>query len=132
MRCVRAGLAVVNGEGSNPRGKLTKYHVKETRKAPRVGDGRAARSRHGRHVINGWPAVSKKTSLARERVEQRRACEQHRDGERLERRRDVHAIHAVQDLLRDAGVRHALEPSAGHVPEAGLGDVSQARLRRII
>ena len=73
-----------------------------------------------------------KTSLARERVEERRAREQYRDRERLERRRHVHAVHAVQDLLRDAGVRHALEPSAGHVPEAGLGDVSQARLRRII
>ena len=87
---------------------------------------------HGRHVINGWPAVSKKTVLARERVEERRAREQDRDRQRLERRRDVHAIDAVQDLLRDAGVRHAFEPSAGHVPEAGLGDVSQARLRRII
>ena len=97
----------------------------------RVGDGCAARSRHGRHVINGWPAVSKKTSLARERVEERSRCEGYSHGERLERRRDVHAIHAVQDLLRHI-IRCALEPSAGHVPEAGLGDVSQARLRRII
>ena len=81
---------------------LTKYHVREKKEGTRVGDGRAARrSRHGRHVINGWPAVSKKkTSLARERVEERRAREGDRDGERLERRRDVHAIHAVQDLLR--------------------------------
>ena len=103
----------------------------ESRKAPASATV-AARSRHGRRVINGCPAVSKKTSLARERVEERRAREQYRDGERLERRGHVHAVHAVQDLLRDAGVRHALEPSAGHVPEAGLGDVSQARLRRII
>ena len=111
--------------------ELTKYHVRGDEEGPRVGDGRAARSRHGRRVINGWPAVSQKTILARERVEERRAREQYRDGERLERRRDVHAIHAVQDLLRHT-IRCALKPSAGHVPEAGLGDVSQARLRRII
>ena len=71
------GAAVVNGEGSNARKKITKYHVKETRKGPRVGDGRAARSRHNRHVINGLPAVSKKTNLARERVEERGRREGH-------------------------------------------------------
>ena len=73
-----------------------------------------------------------KTSLARERVEERRACEGYSHRKRLERRRDVHRVHAVQDLLRDAGVRHAFEPSAGHVPEAGLGDVSQASFGGII
>ena len=82
--------------------------------------------------MGGLGRREEKTSLARERVEERRACEGYSHRKRLERRRDVHAVHAVQDLLRDAGVRHALEPSAGHVPEAGLGDVSQARLRRII
>ena len=72
-----------------------------------------------------------KTSLARERVEERSRCKGYSHSQRLERRRDVHAIHAIQDLLRHT-IRCALEPSAGHVPEAGLGDVSQARLRRII
>ena len=94
------GRRSFNGERTNARKKITKYHVKR-REGPRVGDDRAARSRHGRHVINGWPAVSKKkTSLAREWVEERSRCEGYSHKERLERRRDVHAIHAVQDLLR--------------------------------
>ena len=72
-----------------------------------------------------------KTNLARERVEERGRREGYSHNERLERRRDVHRVHAIQDLLRHT-IRCALEPSAGHVPEAGLGDVSQARLRRIV
>ena len=81
--------------------------------------------------MGGLGRPEEKTSLARERVEERRACEGYSHRKRLERRRDVHAIHAVQDLLRHT-IRCALEPSAGHVPEAGLGDVSQSRLRRVI
>ena len=123
--------AVVNGEGQEK--ELTKYHVRDEREASASATGARQKKPHGRRVINGSPAVSKKkTSLARERVEERSRCKGYSHSQRLERRRDVHAIHAVQDLLRDAGVRHALEPGAGHVPEAGLGDVSQARLRRII